>query len=107
MKLVFTATADADMETIGDYIALENPLRAVSFIREIRGKCIELREVPEAFPLVSRHEATGIRRRVHGNYLIFTGFTNRLSKSSACFTERWTTVVCCFPKTDRRCGNLP
>jgi len=71
MKLVFSTAAEADLEAIGDYIALENPLRAVSYIREIRGKCMELREMPEAFPPVPHHEATGIRRRVHGNYLIF------------------------------------
>ena len=27
--------------------------------------------MPQAFPLVPRFEHTGIRRRVHGNYLIF------------------------------------
>jgi len=27
--------------------------------------------MPERFPLVSRYEAAGLRRRAHGNYLIF------------------------------------
>jgi toxin ParE1/3/4 len=27
--------------------------------------------MPEAFPLVPGHHKSGIRRRVHGNYLIF------------------------------------
>ena len=51
MKLVFSTAAEADLEAIGDYIALENPLRAVSYIREIRGKCMELREMPRRFRL--------------------------------------------------------
>lgn len=71
MRVVFTEAAETDLETAGDYIALSNPFRAVSYIRELRGKSQELREMPHAFPLLPNHESTGIRRRVHGNYLIF------------------------------------
>ena len=71
MRLVFTGAAESDLETIGDYIALSNPHRAVSFVREIRARCMDLRETPQACPLLERHEAAGIRKRVHGNYLIF------------------------------------
>ncbi len=52
MKVVFTDAAEADIETIGDYIALSNPFRAVSFVREIRVKCLSLHEAPHAFPLL-------------------------------------------------------
>lgn len=71
MKVNFTDTAEADLETIGDYIALSNPFRAASFVNEIRTRCMGLREAPHAFPLLQDHPASGIRRRVHGNYLIF------------------------------------
>lgn len=71
MKVVFTDAAEADIETIGDYIALSNPSRAVSLIREIRVKCLSLHDAPHAFPLLPNQQASGIRRRVHGNYLIF------------------------------------
>jgi plasmid stabilization system protein ParE len=71
MKLEFTDAAEADVESIGDFIALSNPLRATSFIRELRAKCGDLIDMPLAFQLVRNHEASGIRRRVHGNYLIF------------------------------------
>ena len=71
MRLIFTEAAETDLETIGDYIALSNPFRAVSYIRELRGKCLELREMSQAFPLLPNHESAGVRRRVHGNYLIF------------------------------------
>lgn len=71
MKVAFTGAAETDLETIGDYIALSNPFRALSFVREIRDKCLSLHEMPKAFPLLEGHEPAGIRRRVHGNYLIF------------------------------------
>ena len=59
------------METTGDYIARDNPARALSFLQELRSKCLGLADMPERFPLVPRYEATGVRRRGHGDYLIF------------------------------------
>ncbi len=62
------------MEAIGDYIARDDPTRALSFVQELRTKCLELADLPEGFPLVPRYESDGIRRRAHGNYLIFYRF---------------------------------
>ncbi len=42
-----------DLETIVDYIARDNPLRAISFLRELREKCLGLVDLPERFPLIS------------------------------------------------------
>ncbi|MFD2058049.1 type II toxin-antitoxin system RelE/ParE family toxin [Mesorhizobium calcicola] len=70
-RLVFTRRAEADLAAIGDYIALHNPFRVVTFIQDLRRDCMELRTVPERYPLFERHRSSGIRRRVHGNYLIF------------------------------------
>lgn len=53
MRLVFTGATESDLETIGDYIALSNPHRAVSFVREIRARCMDLRETPQACPRTS------------------------------------------------------
>jgi toxin ParE1/3/4 len=39
MRAHFTPQAEIDLEEVGDYIALDNPARAVSFIREIRQHC--------------------------------------------------------------------
>ena len=36
MTVVFSPVAETDLEEIGDYIALANPRRAVTFVREIR-----------------------------------------------------------------------
>ena len=70
-QLVFTDQAEADLEAIGDYIALNSPFRAITFIQELRRDCMEPCTMPERYPLLERHRSPGIRRRVHGNYLIF------------------------------------
>lgn len=71
MIVHLSAEAEYDLETIGDYIARDNPARALSFLQELRSKCLDLADMPERFPLVPRYEATGVRRRGHGDYLIF------------------------------------
>lgn len=71
MIVEFTAAAEADLEAISDYIAQDNPARAISFVRELYRSCTELAELPEAWPIIPRYEHHGIRRRVHGRYLIF------------------------------------
>ena len=71
MILEFSSEAESDLEQIADYIAEDNPRRALSFIQELQSKCEDLAENPSSFALVPRYERHGIRRRVHGNYLIF------------------------------------
>ncbi len=71
MIVEITAKAEADLEAIGDYIAHDNPARAVTFIRELYQCCMELADMPLAWPIVARYEQHGIRPQVHGRYLIF------------------------------------
>jgi plasmid stabilization system protein ParE len=71
MKLRFTAAAEADLEAIGDWIAKDNPARALSFVKELRSACATTLDAPEGYPLVERYKHRGIWRKVHGNYLIF------------------------------------
>jgi len=66
--VIVTGPAEADLEHIADYIATRNPLRALTFVRELRDKCEALANAPRAYPLVPRYEHFGIRRR---HYLIF------------------------------------
>ncbi len=56
MRLIFAPLATADLEEIGDYIALDNPPRALSFIRELRAQCRKILDNPLAFP--ARKDAT-------------------------------------------------
>lgn len=71
MIVHLTDEAVRNLESIGDYIAQDSPTRALTFVRELREKCLSLADNPLAFPLVPHYESHGIRRRVHGNYLIF------------------------------------
>lgn len=71
MIVHLSAEAERDLEYIGDRIARDNPLRAVTFIEEIQRACLDLAEFPKRFPLVSRYENQGVRHRTKGNYLIF------------------------------------
>jgi plasmid stabilization system protein ParE len=67
MIVVITDEAEVDLERIGDHIAADNPLRAVTFVRELREKCEALADAPRGYPLVPRHEHVGVRRRPYGN----------------------------------------
>ena len=62
-----------DLEAIGDYIAADNPFRAVSFINDIKDVCARVAEQPRAY---RRRDdlAKGLRQAIHGRYLIL--FTN-------------------------------
>ena len=71
MIVEFTAAALADLQSIGDYIAQDNPSRAVSFVQDLSRSCMDIGDMPLAWPIVPRYEHLGIRRRVHGRYLIF------------------------------------
>jgi toxin ParE1/3/4 len=71
MRVRLSAEAEAELETIGDRIAVDSPFRAASFVGELRSACGGLGEFPRRFALVPRYERHGIRHRVHGVYLIF------------------------------------
>lgn len=71
MRCYLTPLAAADLERIAEYIATDSPPRASVFIAELRLVIEAIGDVPRAFPLVPRYEARGIRRLVHGRYLVF------------------------------------
>jgi toxin ParE1/3/4 len=70
MELVFDRRAGFDLEEIGDYIAKDNPIRAVSFVREIREHCDRLTRFPEGCPLRSEF-GQDVRMSIYGRYLVF------------------------------------
>lgn len=71
MIVRITNEAEDNLEVIGNHIAKDNPDRALTFVRELRQSCLGLAEFPDRFPLVARYETQGVRRRLHGSYLIF------------------------------------
>ena len=69
-RLVILPAARADLIEIGDFIAQDNPGRALSFLAEIEAKMQEAFERPESFP--ARDDVcAGLRSARHGRYLIF------------------------------------
>ena len=71
MKVILTEAARADLQVIGDHIAQDNPARARSFVKELIASAQAIGDAPRSSPLVPRSERFGVRRRVHGAYLIF------------------------------------
>jgi len=70
MRLAFTPLAEQDLEAIADYIAADNPARALSFVRELRAQCQRIALNPPGYRL--RPElGEGIRSCAHGRYVIF------------------------------------
>ncbi|WP_319526681.1 type II toxin-antitoxin system RelE/ParE family toxin [uncultured Desulfosarcina sp.] len=70
MHCFFSPLAEFDLEEIGDYIASDNPRRAVSFVQELRDLCLKMMTSPEAFPL-RRDLGENIRMCPFHSYLIF------------------------------------
>ncbi len=70
MRLAFTPRAEQDLEAIADYIAADNPTRALTFVRELRVQCQRITLNPPGYRL--RPElGEGIRSCAHGHYVIF------------------------------------
>lgn len=69
MRVVLSNQAELDLEEIGDYIAADNPVRAVSFIGEVRDHFQRIAKAPFAY--TQRPDlGDGVRSCTHGNYLI-------------------------------------
>ena len=70
MQVILSPLAERDLEDIGDYIARDNPRRALSFIIELRRQCVKIATAPQAYR--PRPElGDGVRSCAHGNYVIF------------------------------------
>jgi toxin ParE1/3/4 len=69
MTFGLSPRAALDLEEIGDFIALDNPERAISFVDELLSRCAAVGERPTLYP---RREDFGarIRMAVHGRYRI-------------------------------------
>lgn len=69
MLCIFTDRAEDDLENIADYIAIDNPARAVSFVQEIRNRCQRIANAPQGYPLAPEY-GENVRKVPYGNYLI-------------------------------------
>ncbi|EAO0751997.1 type II toxin-antitoxin system RelE/ParE family toxin [Salmonella enterica] len=69
MKLCISPLAEHDLEAIGDWIAQDNPVRAVSFTEELYQQCLLIAE----YPVIYRERpelGQGVRSCAYGRYLI-------------------------------------
>lgn len=71
MKVILSREAIEDLVSISQYIAEYNPERARTFLAELQSKFFELGEAPLAYQKLLHRTNPDIRRRPHGNYLIF------------------------------------
>lgn len=69
MKLGISPLAEQDIEAISDYIAQDNPVRAVSFTEELYQQCLLIAESPVIYK--ERPElGQSVRTCAYGRYLI-------------------------------------
>ena len=73
-RLEFSRYIEEDLDTIADFIAQDNPVRAVSFIREIRQKLASLQHTPYLYQL-RPDIGDDARMAVLGNYVILFRIT--------------------------------
>ncbi|WP_323165985.1 type II toxin-antitoxin system RelE/ParE family toxin [Pseudomonas bubulae] len=69
MKLEFSRYVEEDLDNIADFIAQDNPVRAVTFIQDIRQKCLSIQHTPYHYQL-RPDIGDEARLAVVGNYSI-------------------------------------
>lgn len=69
-RVRWTERARQDLIGIGDYIALRNPVAAVSFTEELIRRAEALSEIPRMGRTVPEIAREDIRELLHGNYRI-------------------------------------
>lgn len=70
MAFWISPLAEQDLEAIGDFIAQDNPHRALTFIAELRKQCAKIAASPKTFRLRPEF-GDNIRSFAYGNYMIF------------------------------------
>jgi plasmid stabilization system protein ParE len=69
MRVEFSSFIESDLETIGDYIARDNPIRAATFVRELREKLRHVSQNPFLYQL-RLDIGRDARIAVFGRYII-------------------------------------
>ena len=68
MEIIWSPEALDDVESIGDFIAKDNPTRAISFVEELITSVERLMEFPESGNIVEENPI--FRQVVHDGYRI-------------------------------------
>ncbi len=70
MKVRISREARLDLEMIGNWIAEDNPVRAMTFVDELLDRCRSLADHPKRFPMIARRYGKEVRKLTYRNYLI-------------------------------------
>jgi hypothetical protein len=57
-------------------------------VRELYPLCLDIADMPQAWPVVPRYEHHGIRRKVHGRYLIAASIRSPYCRAGATFPDQ-------------------
>ena len=76
MIVDFTPAARDDLAAIGQWIAQDNPLRAITFVDELIDAAEDLVNGLERFPEIDPRRYPGVRRRNHRAYRIYYRLTD-------------------------------
>ncbi len=71
MRVVLTDEALADLDAITDYIAQDNPRRAISFGDELINAAAAIGETPQGFAVLPEFADYEVRRKPYRSYSIF------------------------------------
>jgi toxin ParE1/3/4 len=69
--LLFTPLAAQDLEDIADYIAQDNPVRALSFVAELQAQCQTIARQPMLYRLSSSNPRVLVGLQGHGSFVRF------------------------------------
>jgi plasmid stabilization system protein ParE len=81
-RVVVTSTAEANLDDIFRFIALDNPIAADKFVTRLRAKMRSLSRMPNRCPLAPEDglDSMTIRHLIHGRYrILFTIDANQVS----------------------------
>ena len=73
MKVIFSPESENDLEAIADYIAEDNPSKALDFIFELKEHCENLTSFPNRNPVYDEIEGFTVRKYPYKNYIVYYG----------------------------------
>jgi plasmid stabilization system protein ParE len=71
VRIEIMPQARSDLAAIGDYIAVDDPDRARTFVEELFEASLSLEHHPERYALVPQYRDQGVRSQSYGSYVIF------------------------------------
>lgn len=71
MACLFSRRAERDLDLICDYIATDYPGRALSFVEEMRARCIAIADMPKTPRIIATVDGMTVRRVLLGRYAIY------------------------------------